>query len=125
MYYVSPAGVDYTTCHMELQFDSSSQLHPMKLWNTLPIGIFLNNCGRKRQQIISDGNCLFRSFSFILHNTEEKAFVYSSSYIVEAIVLNEECFRPYYLPDTVTEHADKMKSNHVWGMQPEILPFQF
>ena len=60
-----------------------------------------------------DGNCLFRSFSFILHNTKEKHYLRQA--IVEAIVLNGECFKPYCLPDTVTEHAEKMKSNYVWG----------
>ena len=49
--------------------------------------------------------------------------MYLRQAIVEAIVLNEECFRPYCLPDTVTEHAEKMKSNYVWGMQAEIFGF--
>ena len=125
MYFVCimfPQLESTTSPAIQLQFDSSSQLHPMKSWNTSPIDIFLNNYGRKRQQIIGDGNCLFRSFSFILHNTEEK-HLYLRQAIVEVIVLNEERFRPYCLPDTVTEHAEKMKSNCVWGTQAEIFAF--
>ena len=49
--------------------------------------------------------------------------MYLRQAIVEVIVLNEECFRPYCLPDTVTEHAENMKSNSVLGTQAEIFAF--
>ena len=35
-------------------------------------------------------------------------------------VLNQDCFKSYCLPDTVTEHTKKMKQNNVWGTQAEI-----
>ena len=79
----------------------------------------MNHYGRKRKEIIGDGNCLFRSFSFILFNTEDK-HPYLRQAIVEVITLNEDCFKSYCLPNTVLEHAKKMKNNYVWGTQAEI-----
>ena len=73
--------------------------------NYYAIDIF---CGRKRPQIIGDGNCLFiEVFLSSFYNTDVK-HLYLRQDIVEAIVLNEECFRPYCLRDTVTEHAGKI-----------------
>ena len=72
--------------------------------------------------IIGDGNCLFRSFSFILYKTEDK-HQYIREAVVEVISLNENSFRSYCLPDTVTEHVEKMRNNYIWGTHAEIFAF--
>ena len=124
MYYVSPAGVDYTTCHRTTVrlFMTDASYEVMEYITNRFFFFEQIYMAENDSKLCSDGNCLFRSFSFILHNTEEK-HLYLSQVIVEAIVLNEECFRPYCLPDIVTEHAEKitMCGEH----KLKFLPFQF
>ncbi len=95
----------------QLTFDSKSQ-----------IDVFLDGYGRKRKIILGDGNCLFRSFSFILYSTEEKCR-YIREAVVEVISLNEECFKSYCLPETVAQHVEKMRNDTVWGTHAEIFAF--
>ncbi len=75
---------------------------------------FLQQYSRRRHSIVGDGNCLFRSFSFILFEVESKHFDIRKL-LVQFVSLNPSHFQPYCFPSTVEAHTDKMKNNHVWG----------
>ena len=82
---------------------------------------FLHDHSRRRHAIIGDGNCLFRSFSFILVGTEENHQSVRAS-IVDVIEKNPKPFAPLCHPSTVVKHniIDKMKKNYTWGTDVEI-----
>ena len=83
---------------------------------------FLQQYSRCRHSIIGDGNCLFRSFSFILFQKESKHFDIRKL-LVQFITLNPSHFQSYCFPLIVKAHTDKMKDNHVWGTHVEIFAF--
>ncbi len=80
---------------------------------------FLQQYSRRRHSIVGDGNCLFRSFSFILFEVESKHFDIRKL-LVQFVSLNPSHFQPYCFPSTVEAHTDKMKNNHVWGTHVDI-----
>ena len=121
-------GVDYTTCHTVQ--DSSSQLHPMKSWNTSPIIImqliFFEQLWQKttanyRWWKLS----LYRSFSFILYNTDEKHLYLCQDNYCWSNCSKWGVFQALLPSDTVTEHAGKIwkATIYVWGTQAEIFAF--
>ena len=58
----------------------------------------------------------------MLYKTEDK-HQYIREAVVEVISLNDNSFRSYCLPDTVTEHVEKMRNNYIWGTHAEIFAF--
>ncbi len=81
---------------------------------------FLQQYSRRRHSIVGDGNCLFRSFSFILFEVESKHFDIRKL-LVQFVSLNPSHFQPYCFPSTVEAHTDKMRNNHVWETHVEIV----
>ena len=67
-----------------------------------------------------DGNCLFRSFSYFIFNTQER-HLHLRSVLVEFMDLNSSHFTSYCLPSTVQEHTCRMSQNFIWGTHAEIL----
>lgn len=80
---------------------------------------FLHNHSRRRHAILGDGNCLFRSFSFILLGTEENHQSVRAT-IVNVIEKNPIPFIPLCHPTTVVEYVHRMKNNYTWGTDVEI-----
>ena len=64
----------------------------LQLGYSTQIDEFLNHYRRKRKEVIGDGNCLFRCFSYILFNSEDK-HPYLRQEIVEVIKImrNASC----------------------------------
>ncbi len=80
---------------------------------------YLSNQCRQRHSIKGDGNCLFRSISFILFGTEAN-HTQVRSVLVKFVEMNNSYFKPYCFPSTVKSHTNKMKNNCVWGTHVEI-----
>ena len=74
---------------------------------------------RLRYYIVGDGNCLFRSLSFIIFGKQEKHFEVRT-FLVQFISMNPSYFKTYCLPLTVQDHVKQMENNFVWGTHAEI-----
>ncbi len=83
------------------------------------IDAFLLQYSRHRHCIVGDGNCLFRSFSFIM-NSSEDSHLDVRSQLVDFILLNASYFQEYCIPSTVAAHARSMRNLFVWGTHVEI-----
>ena len=80
---------------------------------------FLLQYSRHRHCIVGDGNCLFRSFSFIM-NTSEDSRLDVRAQLVDFILLNPSYFQEYCIPSTVAAHVRSMRNIFVWGTHVEI-----
>ena len=65
--------------------------------------------GRYTYKIIGDGNCLFRSFSYILYNTQDRHFE-MRAVITEFTISNAAYFNALCYPDSVQDHVCRMKN---------------
>ena len=76
---------------------------------------------RQRHRIIGDGNCLFRSFSYILFGTQDR-HLELRAILTEFTSLNAAYFVHTCNPESVQEqHVKKMKKPCVWGTHVEIM----
>ena len=73
-------------------------------------------------RIIGDGNCLFRSFSYILFCTQDR-HLELLAILTEFTSLNAAYFLHICVcnPESVQEHVEKMKKPCVWGTHAEIM----
>lgn len=69
--------------------------------------------------ILGDGNCLFRSLSYIMHQTESRHAEIRAE-LVQFTLLNRNYFSGYCKPLTVEMHTRNMKNNCIWGTHVEI-----
>lgn len=80
---------------------------------------FLQQYSRHRHSIVSDGNCLFRSFSYLMYNSQDSHLDVRVQ-LVEFILLNPSYFQNYCSSLTVAAHARRMRNIFVWGTHVEI-----
>ena len=66
-----------------------------------------------------DGNCLFRSFSYIIFGTQSK-HVQVQMMLVDLMAQNASYFHCYCHPSSVEEHTKRMRNNFTWGTHAEI-----
>ena len=87
------------------------------------IDSYLLKSGRKIHNIKGDGNCLFRTISYALLNTEDHHHFIRSS-IVRLINLNDGVFSQFLMPVinqlSISEQVRHMMRPHVWGTHLEI-----
>ena len=85
---------------------------------------FLATTGRKIFKINGDGNCLFRSLSHQLLNTQEEHDFYIRTTLVRFENLNTSGFAKYLMPpvtaETIAGHIKKMLQPKSWGTHVEI-----
>ena len=80
----------------------------------------LNKLGYYIREVDGDGNCLFRSVSDQLENSEKNHKFYREK-TVEYMRANIEKFKPFIEDDqTVEEYIDEMAKNKQWGGNLEI-----
>lgn len=80
----------------------------------------LNKLGYYIKEVDGDGNCLFRSVSDQLENTEHNHKYYREK-TVEYMRDNMDKFKPFIEDDqTVEEYIDEMSKNKEWGGNLEI-----
>ena len=91
---------------------------------TTSLQSFLATTGRKIYPIKGDGNCLFRSLSHQLLNTENE-HLFMRTTLVRFINLNHCVFTNYLSPPatatTITEHVQKMLCLQTWGTHIEVI----
>ena len=67
----------------------------------------------------ADGNCMFRSLSFLFFGSEN-AHSKLRSLLVKFILLNNSCFSPLVFTGSLNEHIATMKCSGKWGTQVEL-----
>ena len=86
--------------------------------------VFLASSGRKVKPIIGDGNCLFRTLSDQLFNTQDEHLLVQTT-LVRLENLKKTVFQNYLLSqvntDTITSHTELMLRPHVWGTHMEVI----
>ena len=87
--------------------------------NVHNLGTFLQKHARHRHCILHDGNCLFRSLSYIMHQTESRHAEIRAE-LVQFTLLNLNHFSGYCKPLTAEMHTRNMKNNCIWGTHVEI-----
>ena len=71
-------------------------------------------------KVEGDGNCLFRSFAYLLHGAEESHATLRKE-AVAYILRNEEFFAPFLEEGmTVLSYCAQMSKPETWGGQPEL-----
>ena len=103
---------------------TQAPLHPSPPLATTSVHSFLANTGRKIYSVKGDGNCLFRSLSHQLLNTEDE-HLFMRTTLVRFINLNQSLFTNYLSPPatatTITEHIQRMLCPQTWGTHIEIM----
>lgn len=83
---------------------------------------FLANCGRKLHHTIGDGNCMFRTISYALLETEDCHYDIRS-HIVRTVNLNQNLFSHHLMANnksTISEQVHHMLCPSVWGTHLEL-----
>ena len=83
---------------------------------------FLQSSGRKIHFIEPDGNCLFRTISYALLNTEDHHY-FIRSHVVRLVNLNPDVFSQYLMPinePTISEQVKHMICPTVWGTHLKV-----
>ena len=90
---------------------------PNKRW--IDGSLFLEGLGRGIQVTCGDGNCLFRSLSFIICGNED-----SHQFIRRTLVTfcshNKKVFQRYCHPTPIEKHITSMRLDRIWGTDLEI-----
>ena len=92
---------------------SSIQTHPSNP------DYFLALNGRKRKLIMGDGNCFFRSISFVL-NGHQRGHQQVRRQLVNFIRLNPQTFQCLVWEGSVEDHVSRMMNDGAWGTQVEL-----
>ena len=79
----------------------------------------LDSTGRKVTKMLPDGNCLFRSLSFCLYQTQDRHMEIRST-LVEFIFKNGDHYKPLLFEGTLTDHLEMMRKPGAWGTQVEL-----
>lgn len=80
----------------------------------------LNNLGYFIREVDGDGNCLFRSVSDQLEDTEKNHRYYREK-TIEYMRANKDEFQPFIEDDqTIDEYIDQMEKDKEWGGNLEI-----
>ena len=74
----------------------------------------LDSTGRKVTKMLPDGNCLFRSLSFCLYQTQDRHMEIQSM-LVEFIFKNGDHYKPLLFEDKLTDHLEMMRNPGVGG----------
>ena len=82
--------------------------------------VFLKREGRKMESVIGDGNCLFRSLSFLLCG-DQGMHTKAREEIVHFIKENKHKFQPYLMQGIIDAHITNMFKLGTWGTQVEII----
>ena len=86
--------------------------------------VFLASSGRKVKPIIGDGNCLFRTLSDQLFNTQDEHLLVRTT-LVRLENLNKSVFQNYLLSqvntNTITSHIESILRLYVWGTDMEVI----
>ena len=97
---------------------------PLSTSPTCSLSSFLASSGRKVFTIRGDGNCLFRSLSHQLLNTQDEHHFIRST-LVRFENLNQSVFTKYLNPPvtatTVSEHKQRMLLPQTWGTHLEVI----
>ena len=86
---------------------------------TSVLDVFLHQHLRQRCSMTDDGNCLFRSFSFIIFGTQSNHFQIRIM-LVDLMAQNASYFNSHCHPLSVEEHTKQMRNNYIWGRHAEI-----
>ena len=85
---------------------------------------FLASSQRKVKPINGDGNCLFRTISDQLFNTQDEHLLVRTT-IVRFENLNKAVFANYLMSqvntNTITSHIDRMMRPYMWGTHIEVI----
>ena len=81
--------------------------------------IFLASIGRKRKSVLGDGNCFFRTLSYILYG-DQGNHQQLRVYLAKFAKLNPNLFQPLDWKGTVENHARSMLPVGTWATQVEL-----
>lgn len=81
--------------------------------------LFLQSCGRKRKAITGDGNCFFRSLSYIVSGNQD-SHGHIRGQLVDLVQLNLTTFQTFVWQGNVEDHARRMRREGIWATQVEI-----
>ena len=80
---------------------------------------FLKSCGRKRKIIAGDGNCFYRSLSYILYGHQD-SHGHLRGQLADLVQLNPATFQTFVWQGNVQDHARHMREEGRWATQVEI-----
>jgi len=89
--------------------------------NSSAAALFLKQQGRRIESVLGDGNCLFRSLAFILHENQDM-HVKTREDITHFIKQHKQKFQPYLTQGrNIDRHLQNMAKDGTWGTQVELL----
>ena len=81
--------------------------------------LFLKSCGRKRKVITGDGNCFYRSLSYILYSHQD-SHGHIRGQLADLVELNPTTFQTFVWQGDVQDHVRHMREEGIWATQVEI-----
>lgn len=85
----------------------------------------LNNAGMSLYEMLGDGNCLFRSFAFLMRSSQGEYDLVRKQ-IADHFRSNSNVFERYaqeLLRSSIADHANSMETDGVWGCDLDIIGF--